>query len=144
MGRVALSKEGDACAAQWQRYLTLCIVSLIADLITCCIQREESPFLSPLNFNANMLRLPPYSTGCFDITSRSPHVCARRALYRRPENRRGGSVRAGVAEYDLNLPTAPKDAPPSSSVWHRRFAGSRGISRRGKGRGRARVSQAFG
>lgn len=51
-----------------------------------------------------------------------------------------GSVRAGVAEYDLNLLTAPKDAPQSNSVWHGRFAGSRGIGRHKKGRGRARVS----
>lgn len=43
LGRVALSDEGDVFATQWCRYLALCIVSLIADLITCRIWHEESP-----------------------------------------------------------------------------------------------------
>lgn len=33
------------------------------------------PFLSTLNFNANTLRWPPYSTSCFDITLHFLCVC---------------------------------------------------------------------
>lgn len=54
------------------------------------------------------------------------------------------SVCAAVAECDLNLLTAPKDALQLNRVWHRRFAGSRGISRRGEGKGKARVSPGLG
>lgn len=47
------------------------------------------PFLSALNFNANTLRLPPYSAGCFDITLHFLHVCVRRVFYRLFENQWG-------------------------------------------------------
>lgn len=54
------------------------------------------------------------------------------------------SVCTAMAECDLNLLTAPKDAAQLNSVWHRRFASSRGISRSGEGKGRARVSPGLG
>lgn len=95
--------------------------------------------LSALHFNAGMLRLLPYSTGCFDIALHfSVCLCAAFLSFCGESVR--GSVRSGVVEYDLNLLTAPKDAPPSNSVWHWCFAGFRGISRHGKVKGRARVS----
>lgn len=112
------------------------------------------PFLSAPNFNANMRILAPYSNGCFDIRLHFLCVflcvcaCVCAVLFFFFLSLLGESVRrsacAAAAECDLNLLTAPKAAAQLNSVWHRRSAGSRGISRRGEGRGRARVSPGLG
>lgn len=89
------------------------------------------PFLSTLNFNANTLRWPPYSSSCFDIILHFPEVCVG-LLFLGESERRSVCTTVTLLRSQL-ADLLCKNVARLNIVWRRCVAGFfGGISRRGK------------